>query len=78
MLLRGEGVPQDVAEARELFAKAAAKGNAEAQRRLGVLYRDGVGVEVDGRRAKDWFDKACQGGLQEGCAERDLLKEKGF
>ena len=76
MLLRGEGVAKDATEARELFAKAAAKGNAEAQRRLGVLY--GVGVEVDGRRAKDWFDKACQGGLQEGCAERDLLREKGF
>jgi TPR repeat protein len=40
----------------------AAQGNAEAQRNLGVMYRDGQGVPQDYAIARQWFEKAAAQG----------------
>jgi Sel1 repeat len=50
----------DWALARECFEKAAAVGNSEAQNRLGVIYRDGLGVLPDRQRAFQWFYRAAE------------------
>ena len=47
LYLRGEGVPQDYREARFWIEKAARQGLADAQTRLGTLYRDGTGSAPD-------------------------------
>jgi TPR repeat protein len=46
------------------------KGHAKSQTLVGVMYRDGVGVEKDLRQAALWLEKAAQQGLRE--AENEL------
>ena len=58
----GWGVPQDYAQAREWFEKAAAAGHAMAMRYLGLLYYNGQGVAQDYARAREWFEKAFAAG----------------
>jgi uncharacterized protein len=48
MYARGQGVPQDFAQAFDWFGKAADHGNADAQVSLGELYAEGYGVPQDG------------------------------
>lgn len=43
--------------------KASSMGDVEAQWRLGLLYEEGRGVEVDFRKAKELYEKACNGSL---------------
>ncbi len=45
-----------------VLAAAASAGNAEAQYRLGVLYRLGVGVGRDDKRARGWLERAASSG----------------
>ena len=47
MFAKGQGVPQDYAEALKWFRKAADQGEATAQYDLGVLYAEGQGVSQD-------------------------------
>ncbi len=58
---RGEGVPQDFAEAAKWFRQAAERGDADAQFNLGLLYLDGTGLPKDFVRAHMWFDLAASG-----------------
>ncbi len=64
---------QDHAEAIKLWSKAAASGNAEAQRELGRCYNDGKGVAQDKEEACKWYRKAAEQGnveaqrLVDGC-----------
>ncbi|THD76789.1 hypothetical protein E7681_02820 [Thalassobius vesicularis] len=58
---------RDPAKAAELLASAAARGNAEAQYYLGLLYRTGSGVQRDFKSAFNWFLAA---------AENDYLEAK--
>lgn len=55
---RGQGVPQDHAQAVKWFRKAAEQGDAGAQISLGYAYRDGEGVPQDHAQAVNWFRKA--------------------
>ncbi|KAG0060130.1 hypothetical protein BGZ89_012534 [Linnemannia elongata] len=56
---RGYGVPLDFPKAEECFVKAGNLGNVNAQRNLGVMYRDGrQGVAQDSVRAMEWLLKA--------------------
>lgn len=55
---RGQGVPQDFAEAAKWFRRAAERGDADAQFNLGLLYVDGKGMPKDFVRALMWFDLA--------------------
>ena len=62
MYSRGEGVPQDYAEAVRWYRLAAEQGDAEAQFNLGVMYTDGKGVPQDYVLAHMWFNlSAAQG-----------------
>ena len=52
---------RDAERAAALFANAAARGNAEAQYYMGLLYRNGDGVEVDQVTAFNWFLASSEG-----------------
>ncbi|MEM7226078.1 MAG: tetratricopeptide repeat protein [Pseudomonadota bacterium] len=55
LYLRGEGVPQDFAEAAKWFRKAADRGDGDAQFNLGHMYAQGSGVKKDFIEAYKWF-----------------------
>src|SRR5262249_19851201 len=59
---KGEGVPQDEAEALKWFRLAAAQGHARAQLNLGLLYATGEGVPQDDAEALRWFHLAAAQG----------------
>ena len=52
----------DQLRAEAAVRKAAKAGNAEAQFRLGVMYGNGDGVELDYQQARSWFEKAAAQG----------------
>ncbi len=62
MYRKGQGVPQDDAEAVGWWHKAAEQGNAGAQNNLGVMYRNGHGVPQDYAKALQWWHKAAEQG----------------
>ena len=62
MYYKGEGVPQDDAEAAKWFRKAAVQGNDRAQFGLGVMYDEGQGVPQDDAEALKWYRKAAEQG----------------
>jgi len=53
---------RDFSTARDSFLKAAAAGNAEAMRNLGLLYQNGQGVAQDLSEAMKWYGKAADAG----------------
>jgi TonB family protein len=57
-LANGEGVAQNHAEAVHWYRKAAAKGNADAQRSLGMCFATGQGVAKDPVQAAVWLNLA--------------------
>jgi hypothetical protein len=52
----------DYKKAAECFAKPAAEGHLESQNNLGVLARDGLGVEKNEKAALAWFRTAAEKG----------------
>jgi len=58
----GQGVPQDNKSAVEWYRKAAEQGLAEAQRNLGAMYTEGIGVSIDLVQAYKWFNLAVLAG----------------
>jgi TPR repeat protein len=58
----GWGVAKDYGKAREWYEKAAAKDNARAMARLGLLYEIGWGVAKDYGTAREWYEKAAAKG----------------
>jgi TPR repeat protein len=59
---KGEGVPQDSAEAVKWYRIAAEQGDAKAQYRLGLMYAIGEGVPEDSAEAVKWILKAAEQG----------------
>jgi TPR repeat protein len=59
---RGDGLPQDYAEAVRWFRRAADQGNVAAQVNLGVSYAKGEGVSKDYAEAAKWYRKAADQG----------------
>jgi hypothetical protein len=55
MYEKGEGVPQDLSEARNLFLQAAAGHQSEATFRVGQMYEKGDGVPQDDRKAAEFY-----------------------
>ena len=53
---------KNYAEALRHLKPLAEKGETEAQRKLGVMYRHGLGVEKNDQLAISWYRKAAQGG----------------
>lgn len=56
------GAPRDPKAAFQWFEKAANKGSAPAQYRLGSIYEKGMGVERDYGRALSWYRRAAEAG----------------
>ena len=62
MYFRGEGVPQNYAEAVKWWRLAADQGNADAQNRLGFIYSRGAGVPQNYAEALKWYRLAADQG----------------
>jgi len=56
------GFPQDYGKALELWHRAAELGEAEAYTSIGNAYYEGVGVEVDNKKAIHYYELAAMGG----------------
>ena len=58
----GEYIPQNFAEARELYVSLAASGDARANERIGDIYSKGLGVPADPTRAAEAYLAAADAG----------------
>ncbi|MBF0283105.1 MAG: sel1 repeat family protein [Magnetococcales bacterium] len=58
MHFKGDGVPQDYAEAAKWFLLAGEQGDSGAQNNLGLMYSIGKGVPFDRVEALNWYLKA--------------------
>ena len=67
---KGEGVPQDYAQALVWYRLAADQGHAKAQNNLGTAYAKGEGVPQDYAQAFAWFRRAADQG--DGVAQYSL------
>lgn len=74
LYINGEGVPQDIPHAVELFQKAAEQGHVDAQNNLGAMYFTGEGVTRDEKKAIEWFEKAASQGNEDARANLDAIK----
>jgi TPR repeat protein len=81
---RGEGVPQDIAKARELYEKAADmyekaadKGKPITMLFLGGLYAQGQVVAQDYAKAREWWEKAADKGNADAMVNLGLLYVNG-
>lgn len=72
MALRGEGMHQDYRTAYLWFKRAADLGDPEAHNGLGIIYRDGLGVNIDLKAAAKYFHSAAKVQLPE--AQVNLAK----
>ncbi len=63
---------QDFSKARKYFERACELNNGGGCGALGVLYRDGQGVEKDLTKATYFYSKACKLGYKKAC---EMLKE---
>jgi TPR repeat protein len=72
MSAKGEGVPQNHAEAVKWFQLAADRGNPEAQYNLGLAYATGMGVSQDNVSAHMWLNLAATGFASSDAAKRSL------
>lgn len=72
MLQRG-----DYIAALKNFGEASRRGNHEAQYRIGLMYRDGTGVEKKAEEAAYWFRKAASNGHAEAQYQIGLCFEEG-
>jgi hypothetical protein len=82
--LKGQGVPQDYAEAMRWYRLAANQGEAEAQANIGYLYAHGLGVPQDCAVATEWIGRAAAAGnstgqffLKSGVGSCDLPQRVG-
>lgn len=76
--INGIHVRHSYPEAMRLFRLAALQGEASAQFNIGVMYYNGQGVRKNNKIAKEWFGKACDNGLQQGCDAYRKLNEAGY
>ena len=63
MALRGEGIEQNFEKAAMWFRRGIAEGEAYAQYHLGLMHRDGLGVQKDGLRAASLLKAAAEQNL---------------
>ena len=73
---RGDGAPQDYAEAMRLYQLSAAQGNDVAQFRIGYLYEKGFGVPKDDAQAMQWYEKAAAKGNKPATNRLAVLKAR--
>ena len=73
LYMRGVGVLQDFAAARQLFKQSAEQDKSFAKWDLGKMYRDGMGVSKDYVLAHMWLNLTAADGYRVAAAERDAL-----
>ncbi len=78
MYRKGQGVPQDDAEAVGWWCKAAEQGDAAAQNNLGVMYKMGLGVPQDYAEAVRWWRKAAEQGHANAQYNLGLMYKNGL
>lgn len=71
----GNGVPRDLAKAREFFLQAAGQNYTPAQVNLGLMYDHGDGMPRDYQVARQWYQRAADLGDRDG---RQLLGSMYF
>lgn len=74
---RGEGVPVDLAQARQWTERAAAAGNRKAMHDLGVFYARGEGAPLDEASAFRWFRQAAELGVADSQFNLGVLYQQG-
>lgn len=67
----------DYNKAYRLFLIEAPKGNAKAQRYLGVMYRDGEGISQDYKEAMKWFKLSAEQGNSDAQIDLGFMYHKG-
>jgi localization factor PodJL len=77
MLESGEGVTQDLEEARRWTERAANAGHRRAMHNLGVMYYYGTGTAQNADTAARWFQEAALLGLRDAQFNLALLYETG-
>jgi TPR repeat protein len=77
MALENEGKPSDFAKAADYFKRASDAGDADASYALGVLYKNGRGVEKDIRAAAEYFRRAAERDLAAGQVEYAIMQFNG-
>ncbi len=77
MYERGEGVPVDLALARQWTGRAAAAGNSHAMHDLGVFFARGEGAPVDEAAAFRCFLQAAELGVEDSQFNLGLLYQQG-
>ena len=78
MYENGEGVPQDYAEAVELYWLAAIQGENSGAYGLAQLYRNGLGVRQDYAEAAKWYRVAAERSNPEAQTALGLLYGEGL
>ncbi|MBL8544722.1 MAG: SEL1-like repeat protein [Hyphomonadaceae bacterium] len=74
---RGEGVPADLAVARQWTERAAAAGNRRAMHDLGVYFARGEGAPLDEAAAFRWFRQAAELGVADSQYNLGVLYQQG-
>ena len=78
MLERGLGCLQNYSEAAFWYEEGAKRGHLECFNNLGVLHKEGHGVEEDEGKTFICFSKAAEGGLAQGLYNLGQLYDQGF
>ena len=76
MYARGEGVPEDDAEAVRWYRLAAEQGLAAAQLNLGGSYANGEGVPEDHVLAYMWLNLSAAQGFEMAQENKDLFEQR--
>ena len=77
MYRRGQGVPQDNAEAVNWYTLAAEQGHANAQFNVGYSYSHGYGVAQDYKEAVRWYTLAAEQGVADAQHNLGIMYVKG-
>lgn len=75
MYVFGKGTFVDYNEARYWFELSGGQGHAPSLNELGILYAEGMGVDEDFAKAKEYWTKAAELGSEEAAANLEQLKE---
>ena len=73
----GDGVAENLGEARLWLERAAEGGHVRAMNELGVAYARGLGVEADSAAAAEWYRRASEAGNAVGTSNLAFLYWRG-